>query len=49
MMPKLNNIYISARLSEKLSRIPQHPITTIIAPMGYGKTTAVTWWADRHA
>lgn len=43
--PHLNNIYITDRLKQQLSEIDRHLITTIIAPMGYGKTTAVRWWA----
>lgn len=44
-MPKrkqsLNTVYISARLKENLRRISEHTLTAVIAPMGYGKTTAV--------
>lgn len=42
--PRLNYIYITKRLKQRLSEINKHPITTIIAPMGFGKTTAVNWW-----
>lgn len=42
--PHLNNIFISKRLKERLSEISSYPVTTIIAPMGFGKTTAVNWW-----
>ncbi len=42
--PHLNEIYISQRLGSRLSGIETHRITTISAPMGYGKTTAVKWW-----
>lgn len=45
--PHLNNIFITKRLKEKLSEITRYPVTTIIAPMGFGKTTAVNWWAKR--
>lgn len=45
--PRLNNIFITERLKERLSEISNHPITTVTAPMGFGKTTAVNWWAKR--
>ncbi len=45
--PHLNNIFITKQLKERLSEISSYPVTTIIAPMGYGKTTAVNWWAKR--
>lgn len=45
--PHLNNIFITKRLKERLSEISSYPVTTIIAPMGFGKTTAVNWWAKR--
>ena len=40
----LNDLYISERLKKRLSGIGKSRITTVIAPMGYGKTTAVRWW-----
>lgn len=46
MATKLNTTYISEALSEKLSHIPEYPITTIVVPIGYGKTRAVSWWAE---
>lgn len=48
MCPKLNAIYISAQLSEKLRDIPTFPITCITAPVGYGKTTAARWWSEQY-
>lgn len=39
--PHLNSTYISPRLQAALGQIGSHAITTIIAPMGYGKSTAV--------
>ena len=43
-MPKpkwnLNTIYISERLQESLRPISRCAMTTVVAPMGYGKTTA---------
>ena len=42
-MPKpkwnLNTIYISERLQESLRPISRCAMTTVVAPMGYGKTT----------
>lgn len=47
-MPKrrgnLNTIYISERLQECLRQITYCTLTTVVAPMGYGKTTAVNWF-----
>ena len=44
-MPKrswnLNTVYISERLQECLRPISRCALTTVVAPMGYGKTTAV--------
>lgn len=52
-MPKrkqsLNTVYISARLKEKLRPISKHTLTAVIAPMGYGKTTAVNWYLGEAA
>lgn len=46
--PRLNNIFITEGLRRKLDEIKNHPITTIIAPMGFGKTTAINWWSKRQ-
>ena len=40
----INAIYISERMQECLRRIGNSTLTAIIAPMGYGKTTAVYWY-----
>ena len=45
---RLNHIFITERLKHRLNEISNHPITTVIAPMGFGKTTAVNWWAKRE-
>lgn len=45
--PKLNRVFITERLKQKLNEIDNHTITTVIAPMGFGKTTAINWWARR--
>ena len=41
---KGNTIYISQRLREELRPIEHCALTTVVAPMGYGKTTAVSWY-----
>ena len=46
---KLNTIYISERLQESLRPISCCALTTVVAPMGYGKTTAVNWYLEEHA
>ena len=52
-MPKpkwnLNTVYISERLQESLRPISRCAMTTVVAPMGYGKTTAVTWYLSERA
>ena len=51
-MPKqkkdLNNIYISERMQECLRPISRCALTTVVAPMGYGKTTAVNWFLSQR-
>lgn len=37
----LNTIYISGRLQESLRPVSRCALTAVVAPMGYGKTTAV--------
>ena len=52
-MPKpkrnLNATYISERLQESLRPISRCAMTTVVAPMGYGKTTAVNWYLAERA
>ena len=52
-MPKrkwnLNAVYISERLQETLRPIARCTLTTVVAPMGYGKTTAVNWYLSERA
>ncbi len=43
----LNTIYISERLQKCLQPVSESILTTVIAPMGYGKTTAVNWFLAR--
>lgn len=45
--PHLNDIFITERLKLHLNKMSNHPITTVIAPMGFGKTTAMNWWSKR--
>ena len=45
----LNTIYISERLQETLRLISRCALTTVVAPMGYGKTTAVSWYLAQRA
>lgn len=44
-----NTIYISERLQESLRPISRCAMTTVVAPMGYGKTTAVEWYLAERA
>ena len=44
----INTIYISDRLQKCLQPVFQSTLTTIIAPMGYGKTTAVNWFLAKQ-
>ena len=46
MPVKLNTTYISSALANKLSYISEYPVTSIVAPIGYGKTRAISWWVD---
>ena len=39
----LNTIYISERLKKYMRPASDCALTAVIAPMGYGKTTAVNW------
>ena len=52
-MPKpkwnLNTVYISERLQESLRPISRCAMTTVVAPMGYGKNTAVSWYLSERA
>ena len=52
-MPKrkwnLNTIYISERLQEGLRPISTAALTAVVAPMGYGKTTAVNWYLSERS
>ena len=45
----LNTVYISERLQECLRPIAHCALTTVVAPMGYGKTTAINWYLEERA
>ena len=45
----LNIIYISDRMRETLRPIASCALTVVVAPMGYGKTTAVRWFLAEQA
>lgn len=47
-IPKINSTYISPRLAQRLAEAEYSQVTTVVAPMGYGKSTAVRWWMDRY-
>ena len=44
-----NAIYISARLQACLQPIAYRALTAVVAPMGYGKTTAIAWYLQEQA
>ena len=44
--PHLNNIYMTEKLKEQLLTIKSYPMTLIVAPTGYGKSTAIIWWDE---
>ena len=44
----LNAIYISERVQETLRPVSVSTLTAVVAPMGYGKTTAVNWFLNQR-
>ncbi len=44
----INAIYISERMQENLRHIRERAMTSIVAPMGYGKTTAALWYLEER-
>ncbi len=40
----LNTLYFSDQLQAELRNISRCALTSVVAPMGYGKTTAVNWY-----
>lgn len=45
----LHTIYISERLRDNLRPLSRYALTAVVAPMGYGKTTAVNWYLEHDA
>ena len=43
MNADINAVYIPDRLRQRLRGVEACRLTTVVAPMGYGKTTAVNW------
>ena len=44
----IGTIYISDRVQDVLQQISNCKFTTVTAPMGYGKTTAINWFLDQR-
>ena len=49
MLKKPNTIYLSNALQKQLHGICEYPLTSVVAPMAYGKTTAISWFLDKCA
>ena len=49
MLKKPNTIYLSNALQKQLHDICEYPLTSVVAPMAYGKTTAISWFLDKCA
>ena len=51
-MPKykgnLNAVYISERMRHSLQPVARSSLTAVVAPMGYGKTTAINWYLNER-
>ncbi len=47
--PNINNTYITKRLKNSLEQIENYKMTTIVAPMGYGKSTAIKYWKKYYS
>ena len=46
--PNLQTLYLSERIQEILRHIRSHALTSVVAPMGYGKTTVLNWYLERQ-
>ncbi|MBO6108705.1 MAG: hypothetical protein J6P16_04800 [Eubacterium sp.] len=44
----LHTRYISERIRETLRAVRNHAMTSVVAPMGYGKTTAINWYLENE-
>ena len=49
MLKKPNTIYLSNALQKQLQGICEYPLTSVVSPMAYGKTTAISWFLDKCA
>ena len=47
--PNLQVLYLSERIREVLRHIRSYALTSVVAPMGYGKTTALNWYLEGQA
>ncbi|MDR1578873.1 MAG: hypothetical protein LBS35_00830, partial [Synergistaceae bacterium] len=47
MAKKSESYYFPGHITEKLARIPEHPVTFVEAPSGFGKTTAIREYIRR--
>lgn len=45
--PHLNDVYITHHLKDAYEEIKNYRVTTLVAPMGYGKSTYVKWCAKK--
>jgi len=45
--PPPPTLVVRPRLIEKLRAVFQHPLTTVITPAGFGKTTLISLWASQ--
>ena len=48
MNADINAVYIPDRLRQRLRGMEACRLTTVVAPMGYGKTTAVNWYLTQR-
>lgn len=42
--PHLNDIFITKRLQEAAENMAEYKLSTVVAPMGYGKSTFINWF-----
>ena len=43
----LNHTFISSHLKDALNTASEYALTSVTAPMGYGKSTAINWFLDQ--
>ena len=43
----LNHTFISSHLKDALNTVSEYALTSVTAPMGYGKSTAINWFLDQ--